>query len=195
MRPRLALLAACLCALAVVGAHRSAAPPSPPERLAVSSSSAGWQPSSAEQLRSGMEEASAAVQQWTAGLVAADQQRWWQAVAAADSERARQAAAARPRAAVAAVHPSGGSHRGWATARECTSMVEHGGSYDRSTNPTHFGRYQFDRPLWAAFGGNPDTWGSASPGEQDAVFDRAWASPGGPNNWLPYNGCGPYDGS
>lgn len=68
-------------------------------------------------------------------------------------------------------------------------MVEHGGSYDRSSNPGHFGRYQFSRPTWAAYGGNPDTWGSASPEEQDAVFEAAWNSPGGPSNWLPYDGC------
>lgn len=88
------------------------------------------------------------------------------------------------------VSATGGGHRGYATAKECVSMVEHGGSYDRSSNPSHFGRYQFSRGTWAAYGGNPETWGSASPAEQDAVFETAWASPGGPSNWLPYDGCG-----
>lgn len=84
---------------------------------------------------------------------------------------------------------SSGNHRGYATAKECVAMVEHGGSYDRSSNPSHFGRYQFSRGTWAAYGGNPDTWGTASPAGQDAVFERAWNSPGGPGNWLPYDGC------
>lgn len=85
--------------------------------------------------------------------------------------------------------PSGGSHRGYATARECVTMVEHGGSYDRSSNPSHFGRYQMTRAIWKANGGDPSHWGNASPEEQDAVFDRAWNSPGGPGNWLPYDHC------
>jgi hypothetical protein len=81
-----------------------------------------------------------------------------------------------------------GGHRGYATAEECIAMVEHGGAYDRSTNPTHFGRYQFSRSTWIAYGGDPATWGSASPAEQDAVFARAMAA-GGQSNWLPYDGC------
>lgn len=84
---------------------------------------------------------------------------------------------------------TGGSHRGYASAKECVSMVENHGDYGRSSNPTHFGRYQFSKGTWAAYGGNPDTWGTASPSEQDAVFETAWNSPGGPNNWLPYDGC------
>lgn len=89
----------------------------------------------------------------------------------------------------------GAPHRGYATARECVSMVEHAGSYDRSSNPTHFGRYQFSRPAWESFGGNPDTWGTATPAEQDAVFDTAWSQ--GPavqlQQWLRWDGCGPPD--
>lgn len=86
----------------------------------------------------------------------------------------------------------GAPHRGYATAKECVMWVENGGDYGRSTNPSHFGRYQFDRQTWAAYGGDPDTWGSASPAEQDAVFERAWATPGGPEQgWLRWDGCGP----
>lgn len=81
-----------------------------------------------------------------------------------------------------------GGHRGYATWYECTAAVENHGDYGRSTNPTHFGRYQFSRGTWAAYGGNPDTWGHASPAEQDAVFARAVAA-GGESNWRPYNGC------
>lgn len=90
------------------------------------------------------------------------------------------------------------SHRGYSTAKECASMVEHGGSYDESNNPSHKGRYQFSRPLWIANGGvaaHWDDWSFTTPAEQDAVFETAWYAPRGYNNWLPYDGCGPYDGS
>ncbi len=70
----------------------------------------------------------------------------------------------------------------------CIARVENGGKYDRSTNPTHFGRYQFSRGTWAEYGGNPADWGSASPAEQDAVFANAMAR-GGQGNWTPYDGC------
>lgn len=70
----------------------------------------------------------------------------------------------------------------------CIVQREHGGSYSRGTNPTHFGRYQFSRSTWAANGGNPDTWGIASPQEQDAVFIRT-VQRNGYRDWLPYNGC------
>lgn len=83
----------------------------------------------------------------------------------------------------------GGSHRGYATAKECVSWVENGGDYGRSSNPSHFGRYQFAVSTWAAHGGNPDHWGHASADEQDAVFERTWNSPDGPANWLPYDHC------
>ncbi len=82
-----------------------------------------------------------------------------------------------------------GSHRGYATAKECVAMTENGGSYARGSNPSHFGRYQFSVATWVAYGGSRGTWGNASASEQDAVFERAWNSPGGPSNWLPYDGC------
>lgn len=97
-----------------------------------------------------------------------------------------------PRRAARATSSSSASHRGYATAKECVSMVEHGGSYDESTNPSHKGRYQFSRSTWIAYGGvasHWDDWSLASAAEQDEVFERAWSSPGGPENWLPYDGC------
>lgn len=81
-----------------------------------------------------------------------------------------------------------GAHRGYATARECISMVENGGQYDRSSNPNHFGRYQFDMNAWVDYGGDPEDWGTASPEEQDRVFDNAMAA-GAYSRWLPYDGC------
>jgi hypothetical protein len=58
----------------------------------------------------------------------------------------------------------------YGSAVECIAGTENNGDYGRSSNPNHFGRYQYDRPTWEANGGNPDTWGSASPAEQDRVF-------------------------
>jgi hypothetical protein len=71
----------------------------------------------------------------------------------------------------------------------CIVRREHGGSYSRGSNPTHFGRYQFSRASWAAHGGDPDTWGSASPEEQDRVFVQAVEDDGGYSEWTPYDGC------
>lgn len=87
---------------------------------------------------------------------------------------------------------STGSHRGWATAKECVSMTENGGDYGRSSNVEHFGRYQFARQSWASFGGDPDTWGTASPAEQDEVFERAWSQGEAVQRqqWLRWDGCG-----
>jgi len=70
----------------------------------------------------------------------------------------------------------------------CIRRVENGGSYSRGTNPTHFGMYQFSRSTWVANGGDPDTWGSASPEEQDRVF-RNTVNRNGYSDWLPYNPC------
>lgn len=68
-------------------------------------------------------------------------------------------------------------------------MVEHGGSYDRSSNPSHFGRYQFSRSTWKSFGGDPATWGHATPEEQDRVFANAMRQKAY-SHWTPYDGCG-----
>lgn len=70
----------------------------------------------------------------------------------------------------------------------CIVAAEHGGSYSRGSNPGHFGRYQFSRGTWIANGGNPATWGSASPKEQDEVFIRT-VQRNGYRDWLPYDGC------
>jgi hypothetical protein len=67
-------------------------------------------------------------------------------------------------------------------------MVEHTG-YDRSSNPSHFGRYQFDRNAWSTYGGNPADWGHASPAEQDRVFNNAMNA-GAYSRWVPWDGCG-----
>lgn len=121
-------------------------------------------------------------QTWSALAPAVDAQTWWYATLPAPTTTTSTVVslAVRPRA----TRP----HRGYATAVECIGAVENGGDYGRSSNPGHFGRYQFSRPTWAAYGGNPATWGSASPEEQDSVFANAVAADG-LSNWLPYDGC------
>lgn len=71
----------------------------------------------------------------------------------------------------------------------CISTCENGGDYGRSTNPTHFGKYQYDRQTWVAHGGDPDDWGTASPEEQERVFANGTAQYGY-GAWTPYDGCG-----
>jgi hypothetical protein len=75
--------------------------------------------------------------------------------------------------------------------KSCVANRENGGDYGRSSNPDHFGRYQFSRSAWVSFGGDPSDWGSASPDEQDRVFDNAWSQ--GPTvqeqQWLRWDGC------
>jgi Transglycosylase-like domain len=52
----------------------------------------------------------------------------------------------------------------------------------------HYGLYQFSASTWAAYGGNPADFGSASVAEQNQVFANALAS-GGQSNWSAYDGC------
>ncbi|MDQ2727709.1 MAG: LysM peptidoglycan-binding domain-containing protein [Actinomycetota bacterium] len=82
-------------------------------------------------------------------------------------------------------HPSSSASGSTAS---CIRASENGGSYGRSGNATHFGAYQFDRQTWAAHGGNPADWGSASAAEQDQVFANTVAS-SGYSAWTPYDGC------
>lgn len=81
-----------------------------------------------------------------------------------------------------------GNHRGYATTEECIKAVENGGSYERGSNSSHTGRYQFSRSTWIANGGDPATWESATPEEQDAVFATTVAR-NGYRDWAPYDGC------
>ena len=69
----------------------------------------------------------------------------------------------------------------------CINEREHGGLYDRSANPSHFGRWQFSVSLWRSAGGQAD-WGNAPPGEQDMLFVRV-VDAGGIGNWTRYDGC------
>lgn len=110
----------------------------------------------------------------------------WYAAAQANLEA--EAAKANQHSSTRFVKPSSGYHKGYATAKECAANTENGGDYGRSNNPGHFGRYQFSRPTWEAHGGDPNTWGNASPEEQDRVFNETWDS-GGSGNWTQWDGC------
>jgi hypothetical protein len=102
-------------------------------------------------------------------------------------ERAARTSAVRRVAAPAHPAPSS-SGTGGGSRQACIIARENGGSYARGTNPSHFGAYQYDRQTWAANGGNPATWGSASVAEQDAVF-AATVARSGYSAWTPYDGC------
>jgi len=53
----------------------------------------------------------------------------------------------------------------------------------------HYGLYQFSASTWAAYGGSAADFGHASVAEQNQVFANAMSTPGGANNWAPYDGC------
>jgi hypothetical protein len=74
--------------------------------------------------------------------------------------------------------------RNWKEA--CISRRENGGGYDRSSNPSHFGRWQFATQIWHTEFGQSD-WGYASPAEQDRVFVESVRDQG----YAPWagNGC------
>lgn len=67
----------------------------------------------------------------------------------------------------------------------CVISRESGGNAQiRSPSGTYWGLYQFSYQTWVGNGGNPASYGSASAGEQTAVFNRS-----APSNWAPYDGC------
>jgi hypothetical protein len=70
----------------------------------------------------------------------------------------------------------------------CVVARESGGSSQIMNSSGHYGLYQFSASTWAAYGGNPATFGHASISEQESVFMNAIAQ-GGQSNWSPYDGC------
>jgi LysM repeat protein len=71
---------------------------------------------------------------------------------------------------------------------QCVIARESGGQAQVMNGSGHYGLYQFSASTWAAYGGNPADFGSASVAEQNQVFDNAIAS-GGESNWSAYDGC------
>jgi LysM repeat protein len=71
----------------------------------------------------------------------------------------------------------------------CVVERESGGNPQVMNASGHYGLYQFSFSTWVAYGGNPSDFGHASIAEQEQVFLNAMATPGGANNWAPYDGC------
>lgn len=71
----------------------------------------------------------------------------------------------------------------------CVIRAESGGDAQIWNASGHYGLYQFSESTWEEYGGSAASFGNASAAEQTAVFDTAMASPGGANNWAPYDGC------
>jgi LysM repeat protein len=87
---------------------------------------------------------------------------------------------------------AGGSGSGASSGfQACVIARESGGNAQVMNSSGHYGLYQFSASTWAAYGGNPSTFGNASAAEQTQVFNNAMATPGGASNWSPYDGCQP----
>jgi LysM repeat protein len=72
--------------------------------------------------------------------------------------------------------------------QSCVIARESGGNSQVMNGSGHYGLYQFSASTWAAYGGNPADFGSASVAEQNQVFNNAIAA-GGASNWSAYDGC------
>jgi Transglycosylase-like domain len=79
---------------------------------------------------------------------------------------------------------------GMGSFQACVIRAESGGNPDIWNASGHWGLYQFSEETWVAYGGSAAEFGHASVAEQDQVFDNAMATPGGADNWAPYDGCG-----
>lgn len=123
----------------------------------------------------------AAQDPWVAVRDALAARTWYAAVVEQNAAKAK--AVHRP-----ARHQGSTTHHASGSTAECIGQVENGGDYGRSSNPTHFGKYQYDRQTWVAHGGDPSTWGTASPEEQERVFAEGTAKYGY-GAWTPYDSC------
>ena len=72
---------------------------------------------------------------------------------------------------------------------QCVVERESGGNPQVMNSTGHYGLFQFSFSTWVEYGGNPNDFGHATVAEQEQVFANALASPGGENNWAPYDGC------
>ena len=80
------------------------------------------------------------------------------------------------------------STSGMGSFQQCVISRESGGNSQVMNSSGHYGLYQFSASTWAAYGGNPGSFGNASVAEQNQVFNNAIAA-GGASNWSPYDGC------
>jgi LysM repeat protein len=90
----------------------------------------------------------------------------------------------------APVHSSApaSTYSGSSSFQSCVIARESGGNSQVMNSSGHYGLYQFSASTWAAYGGNPASFGNASVAEQNQVFNNAIAA-GGQSNWAPYDGC------
>jgi LysM repeat protein len=80
------------------------------------------------------------------------------------------------------------TYTGSGSFQSCVIARESGGNSQVMNSSGHYGLYQFSSGTWAAYGGNPASFGNASVAEQNQVFNNAVAA-GGQSNWAPYDGC------
>jgi LysM repeat protein len=83
---------------------------------------------------------------------------------------------------------SASTYSGSGSFQSCVIARESGGNSQVMNSSGHYGLYQFSASTWAAYGGNPASFGNASVAEQNQVFNNAIAA-GGQSNWSPYDGC------
>jgi len=101
----------------------------------------------------------------------------------------QQAAPAAPVSTVADTVSGNVNPAGYSGFQECVVTRESGGNPNVMNSSGHYGLYQFSFSTWVGYGGSPSSFGHASVAEQNAVFAAAMASPGGEDNWAPYDGC------
>jgi LysM repeat protein len=80
------------------------------------------------------------------------------------------------------------TYSGSGSFQSCVIARESGGNSQVMNSSGHYGLYQFSASTWAAYGGNPGSFGSASVAQQNQVFNNAIAA-GGQSNWSAYDGC------
>ena len=73
-------------------------------------------------------------------------------------------------AAPAASYTGGTPGGGFGT---CVIQRESGGNAQVMNSSGHYGLYQFSASTWAAYGGNPASFGNASVAQQNQVFSNA----------------------
>jgi LysM repeat protein len=81
------------------------------------------------------------------------------------------------------------TYSGTTSFQECVIAAESGGNAQVMNSSGHYGLYQFSYSSWVAYGGSPAEFGHATVAEQNQVFENAMATPGGEDNWAPYDGC------
>lgn len=84
---------------------------------------------------------------------------------------------------------SGGGNEHESSFEECVIRTESGGDPDIWNASGHWGLFQFSESTWVGYGGAASLFGRASASYQVGIFNNAMATPGGADNWAPYDGC------